>query len=91
MCLICERFEWQTRACRQKPQAIDKQDHSADRAKHRHDGNGSQGSRQGMKARYYLGCDRSSMMPKLGSGRNEEQVGQVSITFGGQDFGRQMT
>ena len=44
-----------------------------------------------MKARYYLLCDRSSMMQKLGSGRNEEQVGQFSITFRGKDFGRQMT
>ena len=44
-----------------------------------------------MKARYYLLCDRSSMMQKLGSGRNEEQVGKFSITFGGKDFGRQVT
>jgi hypothetical protein len=31
------------------------------------------------------------MMQKLGSGRNEEQVGQFSITFCGKDFGRQVT
>ena len=30
-------------------------------------------------------------MQKLGSGRIKEQVGQVSITFGGKDFGRQVT
>ena len=31
------------------------------------------------------------MMQKLGSGRNEEQVSQFSITFCGKDFGRQVT
>ena len=44
-----------------------------------------------MKARYYLLFDRSSMMQKLGSGRNEEQVSQFSITFCGKDFGWQVT
>jgi hypothetical protein len=31
------------------------------------------------------------MMQKLGSDRIEEQGSQVSITFGGKDFGRQVT
>src|ERR1035437_402504 len=44
-----------------------------------------------MKAVYYLLCNRTGMMQKLGNDRIEEQVGQVAITFGGKDFGRQVT
>jgi hypothetical protein len=43
-----------------------------------------------MKARYYELSDRSGMMQKLGSDWIIEKVGQVSITFGGKDFGRQV-
>ena len=43
-----------------------------------------------MKARYYELSDRSGMMQKLGRDWIIEKVGQVSVTFGGKGFGRQV-